>query len=197
MHAHSTSRAPRVACRRRTRNRDVISFVIRPATQRYTQTVFNTLDDIDKIFDEDWFTSGLMGSIAQHIPGSGGYNLQRKFDTLRSAIGFDKLQDMRDKSPTGGALGQVSERELTQLNAALGSLDIGQSGDQLRQNVADVKRHYINTVKALKAEYDAAGVKFPIDINNLGRSGNTGSGQIQWNNNQATINGVTVTKANP
>ena len=163
----------------------------------YTQTVFNTLDDIDKIFEEDWFTSGLGGRIAQYIPGSGGYDLQRKFDTLRSAIGFDKLQDMRDKSPTGGALGQVSERELTQLNAALGSLDIGQSGDQLRQNVADVRRHYMNTVKALKAEYDAAGAPFPIDINNLGRSGNTGSGQIQWNNNQATINGVIVKKANP
>ena len=39
---------------------------------------------------------------------------------------------MRDDSPTGGALGQVSERELS-LNASLGSLSQMQSEEQLEQ----------------------------------------------------------------
>ena len=40
---------------------------------------------------------------------------------------------MRENSPTGGALGQVTERELAFLQSVEGSLDQAQSEDQLRQ----------------------------------------------------------------
>ena len=43
-------------------------------------------------------------------------------DTVVSNIGFERLQAMRDASPTGGALGQVSDNELRLLSSALGSL---------------------------------------------------------------------------
>ena len=39
---------------------------------------------------------------------------------------------MRDASPTGGALGQVSERELGYLQSVLGSLEQSQTADELR-----------------------------------------------------------------
>ena len=55
--------------------------------------------------------------------------------TIKSSIGFDRLQQMRDESPTGGALGQVSELELITLQATLGSLDLDQSEEQLLANL--------------------------------------------------------------
>jgi len=59
---------------------------------------------------------------------------------------------MRDESPTGGALGQVSERELSLLNASLGSIKQGQSQDQLLKNLKDIQTHYQNSVAAIKAQ---------------------------------------------
>ena len=53
----------------------------------------------------------------------------------KANIGFDRLQRMRDESPTGGALGQVAVKELDALQASLGSLDTSQSSDQLLRNL--------------------------------------------------------------
>jgi len=44
-------------------------------------------------------------------------------NTVKANIGFDRLQEMRNASPTGGALGQVAVQELEMLQAVLGSLD--------------------------------------------------------------------------
>ena len=45
---------------------------------------------------------------------------------------------MRDASPTGGALGQVSERELDQLNASIANLRQSQSLGQFKSNLASL-----------------------------------------------------------
>ena len=87
------------------------------------------------------------------MPGTKARDFEAKLDTLKANIGFDRLQKMRDESPTGGALGQVSEMELRQLNAALGGLDQSQSPEQLRENLLRIRDHYIRAVSALEAEY--------------------------------------------
>lgn len=53
--------------------------------------------------------------------------MQSFLTTLQANVGFGELQAMREASPTGGALGQVSEREIAFLQALLG--DIEQSRD--------------------------------------------------------------------
>ena len=67
-------------------------------------------------------------------------DLRETLDTIKANIGFDKLQDMRANSPTGGALGQVSEFENRLLQAVQGSLDQSQSAAQLKQNLEQVKQ---------------------------------------------------------
>jgi hypothetical protein len=49
---------------------------------------------------------------------------------------------MRDSSPTGGALGQVTERELALLQSVAGTLDQAQSAEQLMQNLARLELEY-------------------------------------------------------
>jgi hypothetical protein len=54
------------------------------------------------------------------------------YDKIVAKGGFEMLQQMRETSKTGGALGNISNQEGQQLKAAFGALD-------RRQNTADVK----------------------------------------------------------
>jgi hypothetical protein len=71
--------------------------------------------------------------------------------TIKSSIGFDRLQQMREESPTGGALGQVSELELVTLQATLGSLDLNQSKENILYNLERLEEIYINIFTKLQA----------------------------------------------
>lgn len=121
-------------------------------------TVTSNIDALIPQLDEDlasWLPStnaGFGGKILSAIPGSDAYDFAARLETIKANIGFDKLQAMRDASPTGGALGQVSEMELRQLNASMGNLDIGQSPEQLRENLIAVREQYIRTIRAIEAQ---------------------------------------------
>ena len=118
-------------------------------------------DNIDKLIpqlDEDiasWWPSnkaGFVGSLLSNIAGTEARDFESRLTTIKANIGFDKLQAMRDASPTGGALGQVSEKELDQLNASMGNLDNSQSPEQLRENLIAVREQYIRTIRAIEAQ---------------------------------------------
>ena len=86
--------------------------------------------------------AGLIGAGMSLVPGTRAFDVNRDLDTIRSNIGFQELQNMRDASPTGGALGQITEKELAFLQAVQGNLDIGQSLPELRENVTRIRDLY-------------------------------------------------------
>ena len=91
------------------------------------------------------FTTGL-GAYLKSIPASDAKSLDTTLETIRANIGFDKLQAMRDASPTGGALGQVSERELSSLQAVFGNLDQSQKDEDLKYNLQMLQHIYNNII---------------------------------------------------
>lgn len=110
----------------------------------------NINDTIDTALSQvSGSTAGLGGSIMSKLSGSEAVDLNANLETIQANLGFDQLQAMRDASPTGGALGQVSERELLALQSTVASLRQDQSPDQLRANIAKVKRHYQNWLDTL------------------------------------------------
>ena len=121
-------------------------------------TVTSNIDALIPQLDEDlasWLPSnvaGFGGKILSNIAGSDAYDFNARIETIKANIGFDKLQAMRDASPTGGALGQVSEMELRQLNASMGNLENSQSPEQLRENLMAVRAQYIRTIQAIEAQ---------------------------------------------
>ena len=121
-------------------------------------TVTNNIDKLIPQLDEDiasWWPSnvaGLGGKILSNIPGTEARDFEARLETIKANIGFDKLQAMRDASPTGGALGQVSEMELRQLNASMGNLEQSQSPKQLRENLIAVREQYVRTLAAINAQ---------------------------------------------
>jgi hypothetical protein len=118
-----------------------------------------------KVEDSEWFIPmfGVMGSVASLVPGTERVDAEQLSKTITANIGFDRLQQMREASPTGGALGAVSERELSTLQAVLGSIEFSQSQDQLMENLDRLGDIYEVILK--KAS------KYP-DAENFGFGGN-------------------------
>lgn len=87
-------------------------------------------------------TSGFAGSTLSMIPGTSAKNVRRLIDAVKANVGFEELNNLRAQSPTGGALGQVSERELEFLQSVLGSLQQDQSPAQLKQNLELIRDRY-------------------------------------------------------
>lgn len=97
-------------------------------------------------------TTGLTGKAQSYIPGTDAYNLNQRLLTIKANLGFDRLQQMRDASPTGGALGQVAVQELNALQATVGSLELGQSKEELVKNLNKIDFHYKNWIRATRGE---------------------------------------------
>lgn len=136
----------------------------------------NSVDVADNVIQEaeaakklvGGLTTGLTGTLLGLKPGSDAYNLQAKIDTIKSQLGFSQLQAMRDASPTGGALGQVSNQEIKFLQAALANLDKGQDTATLKNNLDKVIKHYNNWREAAVGKLNEKGVITPSNNDPLG-----------------------------
>ena len=67
-------------------------------------------------------------------------DLRRTLQSLQANTAFTRLQEMRDASKTGGALGNVSNVELGLLMSSYGSLAQDLSPDRLRTNLKNIER---------------------------------------------------------
>ena len=95
-------------------------------------------------------TAGLAGKAT--IWGSEGADLQKNLDTVKANLGFDRLQQMRDASKTGGALGSVAVKELEALQSTVSSLDRTQSPEKLRESLQNIEYYYSRWRKAVNGE---------------------------------------------
>lgn len=74
--------------------------------------------------DADLPTTGVLGRVAGAImPGSSAAEVRRQVGVLKSNATIENLNAMRQQSPTGGALGNVTEGEGAMLSAKAGALD--------------------------------------------------------------------------
>ena len=76
--------------------------------------------------------AGIVGSrLANMGLNQEAVDVKNALASLQSIVSFDRLQAMREASPTGGALGAVSERELALLQSSMGALSQDSSPKQL------------------------------------------------------------------
>jgi hypothetical protein len=91
-------------------------------------TISNRLDDI-KRFRAHPAKNRVIGMLDAATPNFGrARGAQERHNTMVAAGTFDALQDMRTNSPTGGALGNVSDADIRLLTASIGAL--GQSQNE-------------------------------------------------------------------
>lgn len=118
-------------------------------------TAKNMLSKIDSVMKRvDGWTAGVGGNVMRKLPiNSDAKDIVADLETLKASFGFDRLQDMRDMSPTGGALGQVAVQELTALQASVTNINAEtQSPAQLKTNLEAAKKHYEAWLDTLNGE---------------------------------------------
>jgi hypothetical protein len=107
------------------------------ASVRYDRTI----DAAQKLLKSpalDSILGNFQGNIPETVLGmssQGAANALALLNTLIARGGFAELQAMRDASPTGGALGQVSDRENTMLQNAAATLVRSQDEASFRENL--------------------------------------------------------------
>jgi hypothetical protein len=108
------------------------------------------VEDIDRtlaaVTNSTLPTTGMTGSVLKNVPGTGAADVNKLLTGIRANIGFDRLQRMRDESPTGGALGQVAVQELESLQSVYGSLEQSQSREQFEYNLKRLKNMYLDII---------------------------------------------------
>jgi hypothetical protein len=103
---------------------------------------------------------GVVGGVARagqaRIPGTVANRITQFTESALSNVGLDTLQQMRENSPTGGALGQVPIQQQTRLEQVLGSLNINQPPNVLASNIQRVMNIYTDIIYGSPAERDRA-----------------------------------------
>lgn len=108
-----------------------------------TDTITNAIDDIIASDKSSYLgTTGLLGAATQYLPGSNSHDMSQNLSTIKANLTFDKLQEMRNNSPTGGALGSTTEGELKLLADSVAALDQTQSDAQFKRNLNRVYNLY-------------------------------------------------------
>jgi hypothetical protein len=129
------------------------------------------IDEVDKALGiVSPRTAGLMGAATRNLApfegaGTDARTLAATVETVQANLGFDELAEMRQNSPTGGALGQVAVQELVALRATIANLDPNLPPDVLKQNLEKVKLHYgrwlMTTQGQMPPPLEAAGGQNP------------------------------------
>lgn len=116
-------------------------------TALYGDVVFGALDDIESIRKNSRLpTTGAFGSLLAGLRGTPQHDIAQALDTVRANISFDRLNQMRAASPTGGALGSVTERELSLLQNSVAALEQSQSDEQFQKNLRRTRAIYERVV---------------------------------------------------
>lgn len=88
--------------------------------------------------------TGTLGAIAGRFPETNSAEVRRQVETLKSNAKIENLQAMRAASPTGGALGAVSDSENAMLAAKAGALD--PDSPNFERDLEDYERSLLRTI---------------------------------------------------
>ena len=113
------------------------------------------VNDIKKLRDDPGLAE-ITGIAAGRLPGitANGRRAQALYDKIVAKGGFQALQDMRDMSKTGGALGNVSNQENTQLKASFAAIDRRQDARDVKAALDQVIGDIEGSKTRLKEAYD-------------------------------------------
>lgn len=128
---------------------------MREESQRWSTD--NVIDEIDHALklNESEDTHGVIGKLQSFVPGSVRKDLDAAIQTVLGNVGFDRLQRMREESPTGGALGQVSNLELGLLTSTVAGYDPDMSPENKARFLRKVRNHYDRFMRALDGQESA------------------------------------------
>lgn len=114
------------------------------------------VQNIDELLANKKGLSGNFGfqGAFPNFPGSASSDAFAKLQQLKAQGGFAILQQMREASKTGGALGAVSDAEGARLEAAFGALQKTSSLDQALRELQKIRTIALNGKQRLIQSYE-------------------------------------------
>lgn len=138
-----------------------------PQAARALQSSVTSLDqdiqDVEKLLADDVGLKAITGYLGAYTPNvfKDATRAQALLDKIMSGAGFSALQAMRDASPTGGALGNVSNQEGAKLEKSVAAFsqaqEYGDFRNALRQYLIDLKTAQGNVQSAFDETYSYRG----------------------------------------
>lgn len=98
-------------------------------------------------------TGGVFGRVGSVSAAS--TSAQADLNQLKAKAGFEALQSMRDRSPTGGALGNVSDTEGRRLEASAAALEQAQGTEDFQTKLDRYIEDLERSKKSLKNAFDS------------------------------------------
>lgn len=115
----------------------------RAATENISRKLFLVQKDVEDLLNN---TSGLKAATgfggeltAKLSPGSAAADAKIKLDRVKQAISVNEISRMRSESKTGGAVGNMTEKEWPRFETAYGTLEQAQSYTQIVSELRKLK----------------------------------------------------------
>ena len=121
------------------------------------------IKNIGTVLHENPNAVGIVGKFAQIFP-SDAKSIRESLKTLQAYSGFSTLADMKKASPTGGALGQVSERELDLLQATWTSLDPNLGAKEFKRRMDSFNTQLDSVIRGIELGMEESGITDPVAI---------------------------------
>jgi hypothetical protein len=114
------------------------------------------IKDLEKLRDHPGL-SQITGLVAGRVPAltADGRAAQALYDKVVAKGGFQALQDLRDASKTGGALGNVSNQEGKQLTASFAAIDRRQDAKDVKAAIEDAIGSVQGAKTRMREAYDS------------------------------------------
>ncbi len=115
----------------------------------HTNVVMDAVQQVMDISAKDSFWTpvfGPMGAASGKIDSTERSDLDAIMLSIEANVGFTELNSMRANSPTGGALGNVTEKELILLQNQMGALSRSQSKEKFEENLTKFEQTYNDVI---------------------------------------------------
>lgn len=123
-----------------------------PKAQRAVLVELRNLAEAKRLSREGAFATGFGSGTASAFGGTPAASVEALLKPVQANAAFSALQKMREESPTGGALGNVTERELELLFSKEGVLDPRASDKVFQQGVDDLIKNRLEVLGKLNAD---------------------------------------------
>ena len=147
------------------------------------------IKDIDELLENksglDEITGYLAGRTEFSAISKEGREALAKYNQIVAKGGFQALQDIRDMSKTGGALGNISNQEGKQLIQSFASVDRRQDADSVRAALEQVKNDIEGSKTRIRETFDE---QYAYKNATPAAPTGGGGGNQTWKDRQAEFN---------
>jgi hypothetical protein len=125
-------------------------------TSTLARELSSAYENLAKIPERGSLGTLWQGAKAKVAPKSEEALFNKAATAIKSIKAFDELQEMRANSPTGGALGNVSDKDIEILQNQIGQIDFAGDRNIVTANMANLLIRSANIIYGTDAQLDAA-----------------------------------------